>query len=285
MTSPWPSPDPSTRETTTPPPAPVLTAPRAIAVVAGAVLLVAGLVGLLALAGDDEERPESAVATTELPEPTDEPTLTGQPPRTEPAEPGAGTGAPATSAAAATTAATGATSPAAATVPTTATSAAAPTASSPGAAPAPPPPPATAPAPAPAPAPPAPQAQQAVALAQQLGDALAAGQWDAARALNPGRNESDAFLQQAYGPLVRTTVVPATVVDTGRGRFDLRIGLVAHEEQPSGPQSVLMCAHWKVDVPASTIDRLSFNRLRVEPGFVDPASRADELKTTCATGG
>jgi hypothetical protein len=281
MTSPWPSPDPSTRETSTPPPAPVLTAPRAIAVVAGAVLLVAGLVGLLALAGDDEERPESAVATTELPEPTDEPTLTAQPPRTEPAEPGADSVAPATTTAAAATPPSSATSASAVTVPTPATSTAPPTPSAPGVAPAPPGPQ----APAPAPAPPGPQAQQAVALAQQLGDALAAGQWDAARALNPGRNESDAFLQQAYGPLVRTTVVPAAVVDTGRGRFDLRIGLVAHEEQPSGPQSVLMCAHWTVDVPASTVNRLSFNRLRVEAGFVDPASRADELKATCAVRG
>jgi hypothetical protein len=122
-------------------------------------------------------------------------------------------------------------------------------------------------------------------LAQQLGDALAAGQWDAARALNPGRNESDAFLQQEYGPLVRTTIVPATVIDAGGGRFDLRIGLVAHEEQPTGQQSVLMCAHWKVDVPASTVARMSFNRLRVEPGFVDPAARAAELRTTCAAGG
>jgi len=127
--------------------------------------------------------------------------------------------------------------------------------------------------------------QRAVALAQELGDALAAGRWDAARALNPGRNESDEFLQQAYGALVRTTVVPANVVETGRGHVDLRLGLVAHEDQPTGRQSVLMCAHWTVDVPASTVIRHSFDRLRVEPGFVDPASRAAELRAICAAGG
>jgi hypothetical protein len=260
----------------------MLTAPRAIAIVAGAVLLVAGLVGLLALAGDGEERPESAVATTALPEPTAEPTAP-EPPRTEPAAPGTGAGAPGTSTGPATTAGTG-TSPATAGPSVPATTAAA-TASAP-AAPAPAPPAPAAPGPpAPAPAPPsstAAQALQAVALAQQLGDALAAGRWDAARALNPGRNESDAFLQQEYGPLVRTTIVPATVVDAGGGRFDLRLGLVAHEDQPTGQQSVLMCAHWKVDVPATTVVRMSFDRLRVEPGFVDPAARAAELRTTCA---
>jgi hypothetical protein len=128
---------------------------------------------------------------------------------------------------------------------------------------------------------PTPQARRAVAIAQELGDALAAGQWDTARALNPGRGESDAFLQATYGPLVETTVVPAAVVETTAGRFDLRLGLVAHEAQATGRQSVLMCAHWTVDVPAATVTRLSFTRLRVEPGFVDPASRAAELQTAC----
>ena len=51
----------------------------------------------------------------------------------------------------------------------------------------------------------------AVATAQALLDAFANGRWNDARTLNPGRNESDAFLQSAYGPIEQATIVPAAV--------------------------------------------------------------------------
>jgi hypothetical protein len=254
-----------------------------VAIVAGVILLIAGIIGLLALVGDDDERPDAAVVTTTVaPEPTsaDESDTTGPGtddttgPTTE-TSPGGPT-ATTTGANVATTIATGSTTPssapsstaasgAATTAPGTATSVQ-------GGSPA-----------TTAPAAQTPEEQRAVALAQELGDALASGRWEAARTLNPGRDESDAFLQQEYGPLVETTVVPASVVETTSGQFDLRLGLVAHEEQPTGRQSVLMCAHWLVNVPANTVTRLSFDRLRVEPGFVDPATRAAELRAACAS--
>ncbi len=261
MTSPWPAPDPSTMGASpSPPPAPFLTPPRAIAIVAGALVLILGAIGFAALGDGEQERPDAAVASTDV-----EPEETAAP-DTEPAT--------APSAAATTDPATSA--PVETTAPATSTAASTSAAPAPTAAP---PPPAPAPVATPGPAT---GEQRAIALAQELGDALAAGRWDAARALNPGRDESDAFLQQEYGPLVRTTIVPATVRPVGGERFDLRLGLVAHEEQPTGRQSVLMCAHWNVNLAANTVTRLSFARLRVEPGFVDPASRAAELRTTCA---
>ena len=126
-------------------------------------------------------------------------------------------------------------------------------------------------------------AANAVATAQALLDAFADGRWNDARTLNPGRNESDAFLQTAYGPIVRAKVIPASVTPVNGGRYDMRIGIVSHEDQPAGQQTVLMCSHWQVDVASRTIQRLDSARLRVEGGFVDPNVRATELSSVCAS--
>ncbi len=123
----------------------------------------------------------------------------------------------------------------------------------------------------------------AVATAQAFLNALADGRWNDARVLNPGRNESDALLQTEYGPLENATVVPARLTPEGAGRYDIRFGIVSHENQPTGHQTVLMCSHWQVDVPDHTIVRISSARLRVEGGYVDPVARAKELSATCAS--
>jgi len=126
-------------------------------------------------------------------------------------------------------------------------------------------------------------ATQAVATAQALLNAFADGRWNDARTLNPGRNETDAFLQQAYGPIESATVIPAAVTPVNGGEYDVRFGIVAHENQPTGPQTVLMCSHWQVNVEAQTIQRLDSARIRVESGFVDPKTRSGELSSVCAT--
>jgi hypothetical protein len=121
----------------------------------------------------------------------------------------------------------------------------------------------------------------AVATAQALLDALADGRWNDARVLNPGRNETDAFLQSQYGPLEQATIVPAKITPVSAGRFDLRFGIVAHEAQPTGQQTVLMCSHWQVDVATKTVQRISSVRLRVEGGYVQPGPVTAELSSTC----
>ena len=126
-------------------------------------------------------------------------------------------------------------------------------------------------------------ATRAVATAQALLNAFADGRWNDARTLNPGRNETDAFLQQAYGPIEAATVIPAAVTPVNDGEDDVRFGIVAHENQPTGPQTVLMCSHWQVNVEAQTIERLDSARIRVENGFVDPKTRSGELSSVCAT--
>ena len=142
-------------------------------------------------------------------------------------------------------------------------------------------PPATTGPPAPASAPD--PSTDAVATAQALVDALVDGRWNDARVLNPGRNESDAFLQTAYGPIEEATVVPAAVTLMGDDRYDMRLGIVAHENQPTGQRTVLMCVHWQVDLDTKTVLRIASARLRVEGGYVPPNSRASELSTACAS--
>jgi len=122
----------------------------------------------------------------------------------------------------------------------------------------------------------------AVATAQAFLNALADARWNDARVLNPGRNESDATLQTEYGPLENATIIPARLTPESAGRYDLRFGIVAHEAQPTGHQTVLMCSHWQVDLPDHTILRIASARLRVEGGYIDPSARARELSATCA---
>jgi hypothetical protein len=126
-------------------------------------------------------------------------------------------------------------------------------------------------------------AARAVATAQALLDAFADGRWNDARTLNPGRNETDAFLQQAYGPIESATAIPAVVTPVNGGAYDVRFGIVAHENQPTGRQTVLMCSHWQVDVDAQTVQRLDSARIRVESGYIDPQARSSELSSVCAT--
>ena len=102
---------------------------------------------------------------------------------------------------------------------------------------------------------------KAVATAQALLDAFADGSWNDARTLNPGRNESDAFLQNAYGPIEQATV------DPGRGhrRSTVAVRRALRHRRPtrtSRPVSrrCCMCSHWQVDVEAQTIVRLDSAR-------------------------
>ncbi len=77
--------------------------------------------------------------------------------------------------------------------------------------------------------------------------------------------------------------MPAAVKPLSADRFDMRIGIVSHEAQPAGQQTVLLCSHWQVDAAAQTVVRLASTRLRVEGGYVDPSAVSGELTSTCAT--
>lgn len=122
----------------------------------------------------------------------------------------------------------------------------------------------------------------ALAAAQAVTGALASGDWATVRRLSPAEGRTDTQLEAAYGALTDVAIVPARVQRTD-GQIDLRLGLVAHEDHASGPATALLCAHWRVDPAAGTVDRISSVRLRLEPGRVDPSTVSAELKQTCAT--
>ncbi|HKA04130.1 MAG TPA: hypothetical protein VKD67_07360, partial [Acidimicrobiales bacterium] len=122
----------------------------------------------------------------------------------------------------------------------------------------------------------------ALVAAQAVTSALASGDWAAVRRLSPEEGRTDSQLEAAYGALTDVAIVPARIQPTD-GRTDLRLGLVAHENDATGPATALLCAHWRVDPAAGTVDRISSVRLRLEPGRVDPSTVSAELKQTCAT--
>jgi hypothetical protein len=124
--------------------------------------------------------------------------------------------------------------------------------------------------------------EKALSAAGAVAAALADGDWAAARRLSPTDTRTDAELQAAYGTLTDVTLVPARVVRSGN-QADLRLGLVAHEDDPSGPATAVLCAHWVVNEATGTVDRISSARIRLDPGRIDPAPHAPELTRTCAT--
>lgn len=116
-----------------------------------------------------------------------------------------------------------------------------------------------------------------------MADALASGNWAAARRLSPTDQRSNAQFERDYAGLDRSIVVPVKQTTLSSGLVDLRLGLVAHESRDTGPQTSLFCAHWIVDPASDTVQRLSAQILRTEGGTTPAAQVAPELQATCAT--
>jgi hypothetical protein len=127
-----------------------------------------------------------------------------------------------------------------------------------------------------------PDDEAALTAAQAVAAALADGDWVAVRRISPDEGRTDAQLETAYGPLTDVAIVPARIT-RANGQVDLRLGLVAHEDDPGGPATALLCAHWQFDPATRTVDRVSSVRLQLQPGRVDPATVAPDLARTCAT--
>jgi hypothetical protein len=122
---------------------------------------------------------------------------------------------------------------------------------------------------------------RALVLAQDMADALADDDWREVRRLSPTDQRTIAEFERDYAGLERATVVPVWAARLSSGLIDLRIGLVAHEARPTGPQTSLFCAHWIVDPSDRTVQRLDAARVRTEPGTTSPADVTAELETTC----
>src|SRR5262249_29380355 len=100
--------------------------------------------------------------------------------------------------------------------------------------------------------------------------------------LDPDEGRTDAQLETAYGPLTDVAIVPARVT-RANGLVDMRLGLVAHEDDPGGPATALLCAHWNYDPTSHTVDRVSSTRFQSHPAAPDPATWASAPARPCAT--
>jgi hypothetical protein len=127
-----------------------------------------------------------------------------------------------------------------------------------------------------------PDDEAALTGARTVAAALADGDWAAVRRLDPDEGRTDAQLETAYGPLTDVAIVPARI-SRANGQVDMRLGLVAHEDDPGGPATALLCAHWNYDPATHTVDRVSSTRLQLQPGRLDPATVAPDLARTCAS--
>lgn len=124
----------------------------------------------------------------------------------------------------------------------------------------------------------------ALALAQQLGDALAAGDWGVARRLNPGlRSLTDAQLEDGYGGLDRAAQL---LVDARRTDDADRLLVVTIANERGGGQTSLYCIESTVSAAgevrqtsATTLDRFA-GTLGIEDVISDPAI-TDLIRTQC----
>ena len=94
-----------------------------------------------------------------------------------------------------------------------------------------------------------------LAVAQQLGDALANDDWAAARLLEPDKaGVSDAQYLTGYDGLDRVSLVLVDVRPEGAG-YRLLVVSVANER--AGARTSLYCLEWTVDPAAGTVDQHS----------------------------
>ena len=153
-----------------------------------------------------------------------------------------------------------------------------------------PPPTASPPTAAPATAPPstAPRVltfeEQAEALVQEHATALADGDWALAAALEPDkRDHSIAEWERGYGALEASTTVPVRVSSIGSGRYEIRMGLVAHELQAGGRITIPFCVTWIANISNHTVEQTSIDsrRLSTRDGWTAPEVLRATFEAEC----
>jgi hypothetical protein len=116
----------------------------------------------------------------------------------------------------------------------------------------------------------------ALDLAQQLANALAAKDAAALAKLEPGKTPG------GYEDLKASTAILKTVTPVKGSVYTVRLGLVAHEET-TDRHSHVYCVTWTVDVDAGHVTETGKDSTAsaLLPGWVDPASQVDFVRTSC----
>ena len=144
--------------------------------------------------------------------------------------------------------------------------------------------------------------RRAATTAQEGANALAAGDWSAARRLIPSLGDaSDASLSEAWGALDRSTLVVTDWSEGRRGDDDsgegddgdgpdgpaggvtvLRLGQVAQERTPDGTRTSLYCVTWSVQ--GSKVVSMADQQVVAapwQPGGADLPAATAELTDSC----
>jgi len=129
-------------------------------------------------------------------------------------------------------------------------------------------------------------AGRSLALAQRLADALASGDWDVVRSIEPAKARlSDEQLAAGYAGLDRASLI---LVDARRQRDGYRQLLVSVANERNGAQTSLYCLQWSANtkkgsvVEQGSIGKLTTVRGTVSSGTVvnDPAM-VDLISSRC----
>lgn len=116
-----------------------------------------------------------------------------------------------------------------------------------------------------------------------LAGALADGDWNLARALEPAKQGwTDTQFISAYGDLVASS--PVFVRASNGHPIDVRIGLVAHQTPVGGgQQTTLYCVTWVVDLAGPTVTQVGSesSELTTMGGWVDPVTVVDRIRASC----
>ena len=110
--------------------------------------------------------------------------------------------------------------------------------------------------------------QPSFALAQQLADGLALGDWGAVRSLDPSSaGMSDAAFVEGYGGLDRASLMLLDARPSGAG-FEVLVVSVALEL--GGSRTSLYCLAWTADPSTGTVDQGGGSKLTTLQGHVSP---------------
>ncbi len=101
------------------------------------------------------------------------------------------------------------------------------------------------------------------------------------RALVPKNAVSDDTYQQFWGAIEAATVVPARVAAVPGGTYDVYAGVVSVSRTNGTVTSTVVCGRYGIDLATNTVDAVTTKQLRTQPGLLDNAVVAAELRETC----
>jgi hypothetical protein len=121
----------------------------------------------------------------------------------------------------------------------------------------------------------------AVAVTQQLSDAIVRHDWNAVRALAPNNSTTDEAYNRYWGSIEAATLVPARVAAIPDGTYAVYTGVINVTNPASGRVTTVACGRYTVDSKAGVVTAVRTQDLRSIPGGPDIAALSTELRATC----